>query len=229
MAKMVTEKPEGKKRNYPLIDRAGQRYGKLVIVSLAKRDSGKWANHYWNCRCDCGSEKVIGFHSLKSGSTSSCGCVLHDWLVQKNTTHGLSRSYPREYRIWKNMRARCFREANKSYPDYGGRGISVCAEWSDFAAFMRDMGPAPDRSSLDRIDVNGDYTAGNCRWATSQEQARNKRTNHVIEYGGERKTLQEWCNQFGLEPSKVRYRIKVGWSLDDVFSPGDGRKSGRAA
>lgn len=122
------------------------------------------------------------------------------------------------------MRARCNCVTDSDYAGYGGRGISVDAEWDEFPNFFRDMGPRPEGGSIDRIDVNGNYGPDNCRWADKYEQANNRRSNHLIEWNGEKKTLQQWCNEIGIEPSKVRYRLKVGFPLDKAFSLIDHRK-----
>lgn len=223
MTWITTSKPEGRERNRPLKDYAGYKFGRLTAMSLVERDSA-WNNHKWLFLCECGTEKVAGIKQVRSGKTKSCGCALRDALVGRNKTHGLSSDHPREYRIWKGMRDRCRRASSKSYKNYGGRGISVCPEWEDFAVFMKDMGPCPDGESIDRIDVNAGYSARNCMWQTDKGQANNRRTNHAITFLGETKTLQQWCEHFGIEPSKVRYRIKQGWPLERVFSSEDGRK-----
>lgn len=223
MTIIPTDKPEGRKRNRPLKDYSGSKFGKLTAISLVERDAA-WNNHMWLFSCECGQQKVAGIKQVKSGKTRSCGCALRDALVERNRTHGLSAVHPREYRIWKGMRDRCRRASNKSFKNYGGRGIDLCPEWEDFAIFMRDMGPCPDGSSIDRIDVNGDYCASNCEWQNDKGQANNRRTSHLISHLGETKTLQQWCEQFGIDQSKVRYRIKQGWPLERVFSKEDGRR-----
>lgn len=145
-------------------------------------------------------------------------------LAARNTTHGLSRVYPRTYRSWKDMRARCNNPHDADYAGYGGRGIAVCERWSDFAVFFADMGDRPAGRTLDRVDVDGPYSPENCRWADHSTQANNKRSNRLIEMGGVVKTLQQWCHQFGLEHSKVRYRLSRGMSPDVAFSARDLRK-----
>lgn len=144
-------------------------------------------------------------------------------LVARNTKHGLLNDHAKTYRVWKDMRQRCLNPKNASYADYGGRGIGICARWDDFAAFLGDMGDRPDGMSLDRLDVNGGYEPSNCRWATDVEQAGNRRSSRLIEWRGECKPLQQWCREFGIEHSKVRYRLKAGWPLDLAFSSVDGR------
>lgn len=212
-----------RQRNRKLKDYAGLRFGRLVAVRLIERDF-QWNDHKWLFRCDCGNEKVVRLKSARTGHTSSCGCLAREVLVYRNETHGLTRTHPGAYRSWKDMRARCLNERGKDFKDYGGRGISICLRWDDFAEFVRDMGERPQGRSLDRIDVNGDYSPENCRWAVAETQANNKRSNQRIAFRGEEKTLQQWCRQFGLEHSKVRYRLANGYTLDEAFSSGDFRQ-----
>lgn len=223
MAYIETKKVLGRIRNRPLKDYAGMRFGRLTALRLVSRDV-KWNDHVWAFRCDCGNEKNLRIKSVRTGHTSSCGCLFSETMAARNETHGLSRTYKREYRSWKDMRARCRNPNDSDFSDYGGRGIAVCSRWDDFAAFFSDMGERPEGMTIDRVDVNGDYEPGNCRWATAKTQANNKRSNHIIEFDGESRTLQQWCADFGLEPSKVRWRLKQGWPLDQVFSREDHRR-----
>lgn len=217
--------PHGRIRNRPLKDYAGQKFGRLTAVRLIERD-WKLNNHIWLFSCDCGKTVETRIKQATSGHTKSCGCLQKEVLVARNTVHGLSKLHPRAYRTWKDMRGRCLTATDSDYADYGGRGIKVCDAWNDFSVFIRDMGDRPIGCTLDRIDVDGDYEPSNCRWATNTEQARNRRSNHVIEYDGQRKTLAEWSKQFEVEPSKVRYRLAAGWPLDLAFSKEDFRRAG---
>lgn len=205
-----------------LKDYAGQRFNRLVAVRMVERDA-RWNGHKWLFHCDCGSESVISIKSVRSGQTASCGCLHREGIVRRNTTHGLSSAHSREYRSWKDMRARCNNPRNTDYSSYGGRGITVCERWADFAVFIGDMGPRPDGHTLDRIDVNGSYAPENCRWAPATVQAQNKRSNNKITIGVETKTLLEWCRHFGVEHSKARYRLARGWPVERVFSTTDHR------
>lgn len=144
-------------------------------------------------------------------------------VIRRNTKHGMSKTHRTEYRSWKDMRARCYNPNNQDYHNYGGRGITVCEEWNDFATFISDMGRKPKGLTLDRINSNGNYEADNCRWADSFVQANNRRNNHPITFNGETKNLQEWCNIHGLDQSKARYRIKTGMPLEKVFGATDYR------
>ena len=165
---------------------------------------------------------MAGTKDLRSGHTSSCGCLFREMMAMRNRTHGLSRDPA--YRSWKDMRSRCNTPTNSDFKDYGGRGIKVCDRWSDFAAFLGDIGPRPAGMSVDRIDVNGDYEPSNCRWASAKMQANNKRSNHVIEWRGKRQTLAAWSAETGVDQSKARYRLRMGWTLEKVFSMEDFRR-----
>lgn len=122
------------------------------------------------------------------------------------------------------MRGRCLNPRNSNWQDYGGRGITVCEQWNSFKSFIEDMGPRPARGwSLDRREVNGNYESSNCRWATDEVQANNKRSNKLITVNGEIKTLSEWCRIFGVGRTKVAYRLKVGYTPEAAFTVPDAR------
>lgn len=155
----------------------GARFGLLTVVESRPTRSRRTR---WWAKCDCGSFKEVRTDALREGKTTSCGCASYESQKKRLTIHGGSRAP--EYHAWKGARARCQDPDNENFPHYGGRGIRFDPLWQDFNVFLTDVGPRPSKGhTLDRIDVNGDYTNGNCRWATHKEQAANKRKRLRIE------------------------------------------------
>ena len=127
----------------------------------------------------------------------------------------MSREKRRVFWVWCDMRARCTSPRHKAYKNYGGRGISVCAEWASFERFKADMGPRPAGTMIEREDNDGDYRPDNCRWATRAEQNRNRRNCIYVDLDGERVTLKEYCRARGLPYRAIVKRIQDrGWPID---------------
>jgi len=173
----------------------------------------------WLCRCECGSERVINGIVLRDERSRSCGCLKSEVTTARSTKHGHSSNthLTPTYHSWVGMMQRCTNPNSRAYADYGGRGIKVCARWRAFANFLEDMGEKPLGLSLDRLDNDRAYGPNNCRWATAIEQARNKRSSRVIEFGGRRLVLSEWAAILGLNQSSLSERIKR-WGLERALT-----------
>ncbi len=125
-----------------------------------------------------------------------------------------------EYEVWKKMRQRCCNPRHTSYRNYGGRGIEVCSRWDAFRAFLDDMGHRPSpKHSLDRIDNGGNYEPENCRWATPQQQQRNRRNNHLLTHNGQTMSIAEWSDQTGIHRRTLLNRIsRNGWTVERALT-----------
>lgn len=195
-----------------IIDLTGQKFNRLLIIEFA---GVKNKVTYWKCRCDCGKEVIVAGWSVKSGGTKSCGCLVSEG---NNKTHGGSNKA--EYAIWLGMRNRCYTPSVKSYANYGGRGITVCPEWRDsFEQFYKDMGDRPTaKHSIDRINNEGNYEPGNCRWVTHKEQCNNRRGNIPLEYNGKTQTPAQWSRELGLSRATIIQRLSYGWTVERTLS-----------
>lgn len=194
-----------------LINLIGKRYGRLIVIGRAEND--KYGQARWKCKCDCGNYTIVTGYRLRSGNTVSCCCYQTERIIISKTKHSMYGT--RIYHIWADMIQRCSNKKNPKYKNYGAKGISVCDAWrNDFKKFYEwsiNHGYS-DELTIDRIDVNGNYESGNCRWANYITQENNKTTNHFIEINGENKTISEWSKIYNINPSLISNRIFRGWS-----------------
>lgn len=190
------------------LDITGDRSGRLVAL---ERAPNRGRRTFWVFRCDCGGTATISLEAFRSGRQKGCGCIRKETTRQRSLTHGHKvgyRSTP-EIKAWQHAKGRCFNPKNPKFPIYGGRGITMCEAWaSDASAFLRDMGPRPEGTTLDRIDANGNYEPGNCRWATPKEQASNRRMTLFAEINGASIPLTDFARQEGVIYRSLWARMK---------------------
>ena len=165
----VSEKIIGKKFNHLLV---------INYIPGGKSNTGRQILARAICKCDCGNNKIVALADLKRNHVKSCGCLRSETSKERMTTHG--KSLTPEFSVWQGIKKRCYNKNESRYKDYGGRGIQICRRWKDsFVNFLDDIGERPSKNhSIERINNDGDYTKGNCRWATLKEQSSNKRPRH---------------------------------------------------
>lgn len=186
----------------------GARFGRLIVLG---NDPISDPRHYKViCKCDCGETGSFLEARLRCGKTKSCGCLSRELTIVRSTKHGACGT--KIHRAWMEMLKRCTNKNTKNWCNYGGRGIAVCERWHQFENFLADMGAPPLGASIDRIDNNGNYEPGNCRWATWTEQQRNKRSNRPVTAFGQTKTIVEWSLQTGIPRTTIWNRLNRGIS-----------------
>lgn len=197
-------------------DRTGDVHGYLTILGFAGKRESAWNPPQWWVKCVCGTIKKVLASNLNHDRVS-CGCKTLESISLTTRRHGMSTSP--EYKAWSTMKARCMTPQCQVYKYYGGRGIKVCDRWLEsFENFLEDMGRKPEiNRSLDRIDVNGNYDPGNCRWATPIEQGRNMRTNRVEEFNGKRQCVSAWEQELGFRVGQLEQRLHHGWTMKEAI------------
>lgn len=194
----------------------GKKFGRLTVISFSHISK---SHAYWNCICDCGNRRVVCGSAMMTGKTKSCGCIGREMSRKRMTKNGYSGT--RVYRILIGMKQRCYKISDKDYARYGGRGITICDEWlqdpKNFITWALEHGYT-DNLSIDRIDVNGNYTPENCRWVSAKNQANNRRSNLLITYEGKTLSASEWCAIKGWNRHVIPERLRKGWSLEKAMN-----------
>ena len=194
-------------------DLTGKKFNRLTVLGFERKDAN--SVNFWRCMCDCGNETVVRGYSLESGGTKSCGCLKREKAKPPMIIkHGMSDT--RLYQCWKDMKGRCNRPTSARYYTHGARGITVCEEWLSFEPFYEwamENG-YQDNLTLDRIDNDGNYEPSNCRWVTMEVQGNNRRTNRLVEYGGEEMTISELSKKTGVLNATLRSRLNRGASIE---------------
>lgn len=207
---------------YSKKEHIGSKYGRLTVIDIVPpKEAGR--GYLWKCKCECGNETVSAPLKLIKGKTKSCGCAKRDRVktdpLFDRTKHG--GRHERLYRIWHGMKQRCERKENGDYQNYGGRGISICEEWRNNYAAFREWAFSngySDDLTIERKDVNGNYCPDNCTWISPKEQARNRRTNHWVEYNGERRIVAEWAEIYGVDAGSLHNRLRLGWDMEKAIN-----------
>jgi len=211
-------------------DFTGLKFGRWLVLGRAPTKSS--GHRYWRCQCDCGVIREVYQVSLTRGLSHSCGCYQSDKAAIMHYEHGYGSRTNRNptYTTWASMKGRCLNPNNGRYAQYGGRGITVCDRWRDsFEAFLADMGERPTHyHSLERIDNDGPYNPDNCRWATKIDQARNRRSSHLVTFNGETKTIAGWAEATDLNYDLIERRLNAqGWTPERTFRAAIERNRGR--
>jgi len=215
------------KFDHRILDLTGKRFERLTVLSFAGRNEKNLI--VWNCLCDCGKTTLATSAKLRSKisrqSKRSCGCLASDITRERSVTHGGHNGLT--YKSWRAMKDRCLRESSPAFDRYGERGITICDRWlNSFEAFREDMGERPSLDfSLDRIDNNGNYEPGNCRWATRTEQASNRRKKKptlLIEFDGKTLSIEQWAELLGISVQTIYCRRSQGLPNEQVLVNNEG-------
>ena len=199
------------------IDLTDQEFGRLTVMKRA--ENNKRCQAMWLCECICGVEKIVWGADLRRGRTKSCGCQNIELFSARATTHGLAQ-HPL-YHTWKSMKARCCDPSSLAYKNYGGRGVTICAEWLDNPEAFIDWAMTNGHEKgleIDRINNDGNYTPENCHFVTRSENQRNTRRNHSLTFAGITQCLTAWAEELGINKNTLRGRINAGWSVEKALT-----------
>lgn len=214
----------------------GMKIGRLTLVHKVRIPKGNYTTGGWYCRCSCGNTTTVRTTALGK-DTNSCGCYnrQHNLNSKRHSLrkkYGFSDSrknspYYKLYHTWLHIKERCYNNKSKSYGNYGGRGIKMCEEWkNNYNSFKKwslehgfNLATNPLDMTIDRIDVNGDYSPNNCRWIGMKVQANNKRNNIHFTINGQDYTPNEASKLFNIKASTIRYRYRKGIRGSDLIVP----------
>lgn len=198
-------------------DITGQRFGRLVAIKRLEKD--KWGSYYWLLKCDCGNYTKTVIGNLTGGSVKSCGCLAAECMPPSGFKHGGSRT--KLYHVWDAMRERCNNPNNRFYDRYGGRGITICKEWDDFAVFREwayANGYVEGEVDIDRIDNDKGYSPDNCRWTSHRENLANTHRKITDVVNGEELTLSAMAIKYGKKYHTVYTRYIRGKRGNDLIA-----------
>lgn len=203
-------------------DIIGERFGSLIVLRRVedKISPKGYKKPQYECICDCGNKKIAVRGNLLTGNTTSCGCYKKELDHKRFLKHGHAENPDKLYQKWSSMRSRCYNSNATNYKNYGGRGIKVCAEWNDYEVFRKwaiDNG-YKEGLTIDRIDVDGNYEPGNCRFTTMKEQNNNRRTTNFHTYNGNTQSEMKWAEEYGISYNTLKTRLKYGWSFEDALN-----------
>lgn len=192
----------------------GMRFGRLTVLAHATRKAR------WLCRCDCGQTCTPNTGGLQTGHARSCGCLQRETVSRGKHALRHGQTETKEYRAWCHMKERCLNPRQKSFANYGGRGITVCDRWlTSFEHFFADVGLAPSpRHTVERLDVNGHYEPHNVEWATQLTQQRNRRSNRILTHNGLSLPVSAWAERTGIHMNTLGKRIRDGWPTDRALT-----------
>lgn len=207
-------------------DLTGQRFGRLTVLEFVPTED-KYS--HWKCRCACGNQKIVNSHSLTTGGTKSCGCLaVENSIIQGSKNNRIhAKSKTNIYKVWQGMKRRCYNKHNEYYKNYGGRGITVCAEWRDDFAVFEDWAMENGYRqglSIDRIDNDKGYSPSNCRWVDRKTQARNRRITITVKYKGKTMSLAEASQKLRINYVTLKERYYRGDRGKRLFRPVDKSK-----
>lgn len=195
------------------MDLTGSRFGRLLVIGLAPRLHGRIA---WMCVCDCGTYRTVCAKTLRNGMTQSCGCLKIERTIEARTKHNMC-STP-TYCSWQGMITRCTNPNQKSFKNYGGRGITISPELRTFEGFYKVLGERPQGLTLERRDTNKGYTVENTYWANKKTQANNTRANRMLTFNGKTQSLAQWSEELGIPYCRIKRRLQLGWSIERSFT-----------